>query len=87
MGTRQFLMAYSYTQLYHHYNGEGSGTVLTQTLPKACVWQGKPELMLCTIFFQSLASTVAEINRVPIFSDAPWPSPPPPILVLNVVFW
>jgi len=26
------------------------GTLLTQTLPKACVWQGEPELMLCTNF-------------------------------------
>ena len=29
------------------------GGPVTQTLPKACVWQGKPELMLCTNFSAS----------------------------------
>jgi len=55
------------TQLHHHHNEEGSGTVLTQNLPKACVC--KVNLISCYVpIFQSLASTVAEINRrVPNF--------------------
>jgi len=38
---------------YLHHNGEGSGTVVIQTLPSLVlklVWQGKSELMLCTNF-------------------------------------
>ena len=51
---------------------------------------GKVNLNSCCVpIFQSLASTVAEINRGPnFFGCSPGPVPPlPPILVLNVVFY
>jgi len=73
--------------LHHHQNGEGSGTLLIQTLPGSVLKLvfGKVNLNSCCIpIFQSLASTVAEINRgSQIFSDAPL-AQTPPILVLNV---
>ena len=50
---------------------------------------GKVNLNSCCVpIFQSLALTVAEINSgSQFFSDAPLAQPPPPpILVLNVVF-
>ena len=41
----------------------------------------------CVPIFQSLASTVAEINRgSQFFWMLPWPRPPPPSLVLNLLF-
>ena len=41
---------------------------------------------ICVLNLKLLASTVAEIVEVPIFWMLPQPRPPP-ILVINVVFW
>ena len=61
--------------MHHHHNGEGSGTLLIQTLPSLVLKLvfGKVNMNSCCVpIFQSLASTVAEINRgSQIFSDAP----------------
>jgi len=55
--------------------GEGSGTLLIQTLPSFVLKlvYGKVNLNSCCVpIFQSLASTVLEINRgFHFFSDAP----------------
>jgi len=63
------------TQLHHHHNGEGSGTLLIKTLPSLVLKLvfGNVNLKSCCVeIFQSLASTVSEINRgSQIFSDAP----------------
>jgi len=60
--------------LHDHHNEEGSGTLLTQTLPSLVLKLvfGKVNLNSCCVaIFQSLASTVAKINRgSQIFSDA-----------------
>jgi len=75
--------------LHHHHNGEGRGSRLIQTLRSLVLKLvfGKVNLNSCCVpIFQSLASTVAEINRrSQIFSDASL-AQAPPILVLNVVF-
>jgi len=71
--------------LHHHHNGEGSGTLLIQTRPNLILKLvfGKVNETCCVPIFQS----VAEINRgSQIFRMLPWPRPPP-ILVLNVVFF
>ena len=61
--------------MHHHHNGEGSGTLLTQTLPSLVLKLviGNVNLNSCCVpIFQSLASTVAEINRgSQISSDVP----------------
>ena len=61
--------------MYHHHNGEGSGTLLIQTVPSLVLKLvfGNVNLKSCCVpIIQSLASTVAEINRgSQFFSDAP----------------
>ena len=75
--------------MHRHYSGDGSGTLLIQTLPSFVLKLvfGKVNLNACCVpIFQSLASTVADISRgAKYFLDAPL-APTPPILVLNVVF-
>ena len=75
--------------MHHHHNGEGSGTLLTQTLPSLVLKLvfGKVNLNSCCVpIFQSLALTVAEINRgSQFFPDAPL-AQARANLVLNVVF-
>ena len=69
--------SYSFMWLapFSNHDWEGSGTLLTQTLPKACVWQGEPD-SCCVPIFQSLASTVAKIGRgSQLFWMLPWPRP------------
>jgi len=69
--------------------GRGGGTLLIQTLLSFVLKLvfGMVNLNSCCVsIFQSLASTVAEINRgFQIFRLLSWPRPPL-ILVLNVVF-
>ena len=64
----------------HHHNGEGSGSLLIQTLPSLVLKLvfGKVNLNSCCVgltcvpIFQSLASMVSEINRgSQIFSNVP----------------
>ena len=61
--------------MHHHHNGEGSGNLLIQTLPSLVLKLvfGKVNLNSCCVpIFQSLSSTVSEINRgSQFFSDAP----------------
>jgi len=61
--------------LHHRHNGEGSGTLIIQTLPSLVLKLvfGKVNLNSCCVpIFQSLASMVAEIRRgSQIFLDAP----------------
>ena len=70
--------------------GRGRGTLLIQTLPSLVLKLvfGKVHLNSCCVpIFQSLASTVPEINRgSQFFSDA-FLAHAPTILVLTVVFW
>ena len=65
----------------------GRGVVLCSLRPYLKLVFGKVNLNSCCVpIFQSLASTVAEMNRGPNFLGMlPWPRPLP-ILVLNVVF-
>ena len=61
--------------MHNHHNGEGSGTLLIQTVPSLVLKLvfGKVNLNSCCVpIFQSQASAVSEINRgSQIFSDAP----------------
>ena len=62
-------------QFHYHHNGEGSGTLLSPTIPSLVLKLvfGKVNLNSCCVpIFQSQASTVVEINSGSlIFSDAP----------------